>query len=103
MSERYSIAGRPLVCSHCGEQEFNQGKAQLNTSMMTLLDLDWLDRVARIYSCTHCGKVEWFVEPDPLTQMKMDTSEDADCLACGKTIPAGSSACPACGWSYSDG
>ena len=31
-----------------------------------------------------------------------DTSEESDCLACGETIPAGTSACPSCGWSYAD-
>ena len=31
-----------------------------------------------------------------------DTSEDSVCAACGATIPAGTSACPKCGWSYTD-
>ena len=29
-----------------------------------------------------------------------DTSEPAACVACRAVIPAGASACPACGWSY---
>lgn len=29
-----------------------------------------------------------------------DTSEPAVCVACRAEIPAGASACPACGWSY---
>jgi hypothetical protein len=29
-----------------------------------------------------------------------DTSEPAPCPACRATIPAGSSRCPACGWTY---
>jgi hypothetical protein len=29
-----------------------------------------------------------------------DTSAPVRCLACGATIPAGSSRCPVCGWTY---
>jgi hypothetical protein len=32
-----------------------------------------------------------------------DTSEPAPCPACRATIPAGSSRCPSCGWSYAGG
>ena len=33
--------------------------------------------------------------PDP-----DDQSEDAPCMSCQATIPAGSDTCPNCGWSY---
>ena len=31
-----------------------------------------------------------------------DTSEATTCVACRTAIPAGSSTCPKCGWSYAD-
>jgi len=31
-----------------------------------------------------------------------DTSEATTCVACRTTIPAGSTKCPKCGWSYAD-
>ena len=32
-----------------------------------------------------------------------DQSEDAPCMSCEATIPAGSDTCPNCGWSYNAG
>lgn len=37
---------------------------------------------------------------DPDAPEPDDTSEPAVCVACRAVIPAGASACPACGWSY---
>ena len=59
--ETYMIAGRELVCPHCGNRRFEQGEAQLNTAGLTMLGLDWANRSATIFECTACGRIEWFV------------------------------------------
>ncbi|HEY5483724.1 MAG TPA: hypothetical protein VIK31_07930 [Propionibacteriaceae bacterium] len=63
-SQRYSVAGVPARCSHCGGEDFETGSALLNTGGMTLLGLDWADRSANLLICLRCGHVDWFLE-DP--------------------------------------
>lgn len=59
--ETYVVAGKQLVCPHCGNIRFEQGEAQLNTQGLTFLRLDWANRSATIFECTNCGRIEWFV------------------------------------------
>lgn len=59
--EEVEIAGRALVCPHCGGNRFFSGEAQLNTAGMTFLGLDFANRSAATYECATCGRVEWFV------------------------------------------
>ncbi len=62
----YSVAGKQVVCSHCGGTEFDSGAALLNTTGMTFLNLDWANRNATLLICTSCSHIEWFLEdPDP--------------------------------------
>ncbi|TDB36805.1 MAG: DNA-binding protein [Actinobacteria bacterium] len=61
---RYSVAGKGVVCSHCGGNEFDAGAALLNTRGMTFLNLDWANRNATLLICTNCSHIEWFLE-DP--------------------------------------
>lgn len=37
---RYEIAGKAVVCSHCGGEEFDERSGQLNTAGASLLNLD---------------------------------------------------------------
>ncbi len=97
---RYRIAGTELVCGHCGGNDFRAGKAQLNTALMTFLDLDWLNRTAMTFLCTRCGRIEWFLTA--ADEFPDDMTEEVECPACGGTIPAGSDRCTSCGWSYRD-
>ena len=60
--DRFTIVGKPLVCSHCGGDRFFVSRAQLNTAAMTFLGFDWADESATVYECTACGKLEWFLE-----------------------------------------
>lgn len=48
--------GAPLECPICSGAEFVEGKAQLNTSVMTFLNFDWANRSAYYYSCVGCGQ-----------------------------------------------
>ena len=60
----------------------------------------WQDSLALI--CEACGMVvlDLRSEGPDIRTVPDDQSEDAPCLSCQATIPAGSDTCPNCGWSY---
>lgn len=58
---RYEIAGKAVVCSHCGGEEFDERSGQLNTAGASLLNLDWANATARVLVCQSCGHLEWFL------------------------------------------
>lgn len=58
---RYEIAGKPVVCSHCGGDEFDERAAQLNTAGASLLNLDRANASAQVLVCRTCGHLEWFL------------------------------------------
>ena len=55
-----NIQGRPLTCPICGNNNFDESQAMLNTAGMTFLKLDWLNTSATTYTCTHCKHILWF-------------------------------------------
>jgi hypothetical protein len=57
---RYSLAGKPIRCPHCGSGRFNIGEAQLNTALATLFNLDWTNDSASLLMCVECGQIQWF-------------------------------------------
>lgn len=57
----YEVAGRQVVCPHCGGVEFDESQAQLNTAGMTFLGFDWANRSATVLVCRACGHIEWFL------------------------------------------
>ncbi|NQT13384.1 MAG: hypothetical protein HQ582_11580 [Planctomycetes bacterium] len=62
---RYSAGGKPIVCEHCGQQEFDEGQAQLNTAGMTFFGLDWANKNATTLMCDACGRIHWYgVRPE---------------------------------------
>ncbi len=63
----YELEGKKVECLHCGGQKFALGTAQLNTTGLTLLNLDWLDKSAYTLMCINCGRIEWFGKsPEPI-------------------------------------
>lgn len=60
--ERCEIAGRPVVCPHCGGERFWRRPAQLNTAAASFFNLDFANKTAYAYICVECGKIEWFEE-----------------------------------------
>ncbi len=60
---QFTAGGHLVVCPQCGADNFEQGTAQLNTSGMTFLNLDWANRSATTLACTHCGRIQWFLKP----------------------------------------
>jgi len=43
-----------------------------------------------------------YEEPRPQKDLTNDISKPSTCLLCHSVIPAGSEACPRCGWTYKD-
>lgn len=56
----FSVSGTPVECPHCGGRRFTAGRAQLNTALATLLNLDWIDTAAAVLICTTCSQIQWF-------------------------------------------
>ena len=57
---RFKVEGRTVQCPHCGNGEFAEGSALLNTVGMSFLGLDWTNRSAHTLMCSKCGRIEWF-------------------------------------------
>ena len=58
----YAIEDIVVSCTHCENQEFAEGSAQLNTAGMTFIGMDWANKSAHTLMCTHCGHIEWFMQ-----------------------------------------
>ncbi len=60
----------------------------------------WKDSLA-LY-CVSCELLvlDLRTEGPDIRTVSDDQSEDAPCMSCEATIPAGSDTCPSCGWSY---
>lgn len=62
---RFQAAGLPISCQHCKADVFERREAQLDTALLTSLDLDWMNRSGTALVCTNCGLIHWFaMEPD---------------------------------------
>ena len=57
--------GAPLKCPVCSNEDFVEGKAQLNTRVMSFLNFDWANPSAYYYTCTRCGHLLWFARKLP--------------------------------------
>ena len=56
----YEASGKRIKCSHCGGVEFHAKEILLNTWLLSLLRIDWLDASATALTCEKCGKLTWF-------------------------------------------
>jgi predicted nucleic-acid-binding Zn-ribbon protein len=64
----YVIEGKAVVCSHCGNNQFEEGQSLLNTAGLTFFGLDWANRSAGILICNRCSHIEWFLRiPQTMT------------------------------------
>jgi predicted nucleic-acid-binding Zn-ribbon protein len=59
---QYTAGGKVVLCPHCEGNTFVEGSAQLNTSGMTFLNLDWANKSATTLACTNCGRIQWFIK-----------------------------------------
>lgn len=53
--------GELLTCRVCGFDRFFARRGQLNTSLATFLDLDWVNATADCMVCGRCSYVHWFL------------------------------------------
>jgi hypothetical protein len=58
--DHFEVLGRRVVCSHCGKKKFKAREILLNTWLLSLLRLDWLDPGSTVLTCQQCGKLTWF-------------------------------------------
>jgi uncharacterized protein len=59
---RFRVREIPIVCPLCGHDEFDQRSMLMNTSGMTFLNMDWLNKSACALICKRCGRIELFAE-----------------------------------------
>jgi hypothetical protein len=53
-----------VSCSHCGGISFTPKEILLNTWLLSLLRIDWLDSSANVLSCDKCGQLTWFAQDE---------------------------------------
>jgi uncharacterized protein with PIN domain len=63
-ASQVQVKGNWLKCPVCGGELFWQKEAQLNTRVMTLLDLDWVNPRGICYICDNCRHILWFYGDD---------------------------------------
>ena len=59
---RFRAAGLPVSCQHCKADTFQRREAQLNTAMLSAMDMDWMNRSGSALVCTNCGLIRWFLK-----------------------------------------
>jgi uncharacterized protein len=58
----FSVEGKKVTCSHCGNFVFAEGSVQLHTAGMTFIGLEWAQKSAYTLLCSKCGRIEWFMQ-----------------------------------------
>jgi hypothetical protein len=99
----FEIADKELLCQHCGNRYFFVKSAQLNTSFFEFINLEWLNQGGKLFVCSRCGFIHWFLPAVWATEsIEVFEGEDSpvECLSCNSVLPAGTSKCPSCGWTY---
>ncbi|WP_379144540.1 hypothetical protein [Paenibacillus sp. sgz500992] len=56
----YQANGIYVTCVHCQYDKFEHGYAQLNTALLSFLNLDFANRSANTLTCHRCGYIHWF-------------------------------------------
>lgn len=59
---RVYVGQRQLTCPMCQNDVFTEREIKLNTSGMSLMNLDWANASARGFVCTQCGRIEMFLD-----------------------------------------
>lgn len=57
---QFEVNDKVLKCLVCGSENFSHRKVQLNTSLLTFMNLDWLNKRANCFTCDDCGFIHWF-------------------------------------------
>ena len=59
---QFSVAGKQVVCPHCGGSTFTSQEILMNTRGATFVKLDFLNHAAAALVCSHCSHIEWFYD-----------------------------------------
>jgi hypothetical protein len=62
--KKVKVKGKNLVCPVCSNDEFWRRTTLMNTSGMTFMGWDWLNREGENFICSNCGYVFWFFDKD---------------------------------------
>ena len=62
---KYHVAGKIVSCHQCEGTSFKSQEILLNTWLLSLLRIDWLDSSATVLTCVKCGRLTWFAQDDP--------------------------------------
>ena len=60
----FEVVGKRVSCSHCSGSSFTAKEILLNTWLLSLLRIDWLDSSANVLSCDKCGQLIWFAQDE---------------------------------------
>lgn len=66
---RYQVVGTDMTCQFCGQTDFTEREIKLNTTGLSLFDLDWLNKAAEGLVCSTCGYVHMFLKKDAVQQV----------------------------------
>lgn len=61
----YKVLGKRVVCPHCSRDIFKAREILLNTWLLSLLSLEWLDPGSTVLICQECGRLTWFSQKSP--------------------------------------
>ena len=61
----FEVLGKRVQCAHCGNDRFAAREILLNTWLLSLLSLEWLDAGSTVLTCHKCGRLTWFSQADP--------------------------------------
>lgn len=63
---KWRIAGKDVLCSHCGWDRMWLRPTLMNTSGATFFGFDWANKEANALVCERCTRIDWFfANPDP--------------------------------------
>ena len=54
------VKNRKLFCPVCENDQFIETRAQLNTAMASLFDVDFANKEATCFVCSECTYIYWF-------------------------------------------
>ena len=60
----YDVLGKRVDCAHCGKDAFSAREILLNTWLLSLLSLEWLDAGSTVLICRACGRLTWFSQAE---------------------------------------
>ncbi len=63
-TQKVQMDGQDLQCPICKNENFWKRKAQLNTAVASFFNVDWANRSATCFVCSHCTHIMWFLNEE---------------------------------------